>query len=757
MDGKKLITICQFGGEFEINKDGTLSYHGGEAHAIDIDQETRIEDFKSEIAEMLNSSSELVSIKYFLPGNTKTLITISSDKDLKRMISFNGDSSTVDVYVTAGEIVAHDLSNMPASRSSRTTLSEANIPIDAAPRDMQDDNAGDIQNDGIVDASIDIPVESEPSNLSIVPPVVKHLHVPSSWENAITGVSQRFPNVHEFREALRKYAFAHTFAFKFKKNDSHRVTVKCKTDSCPWRIHASRLSTTQLFCIKKMTPTHTCEGGVVTSGSHATTNWVAGIVKEKLQDSPNYKPKDIVNDIKQEFGVELNYYQAWRGKEIAREQLRGSCKEAYSQLPILCEKIIETNPGSFAIFSTKDDSSFHRLFISFHASLYGFQKGCRPLLFLNSLPLNSKYRETLLVATAVDGNDGVFPVAFAVVDEETADNWRWFLVELKSAISTSRRITFVADMEKGLRESISEVFETAYHGYCLRCLSENFRKDLPLHFSHEVKRLLLADFYAAAYAPKLEEFQRCAESIKGISPEAFNWIVNSKLNNWANVYFEGARYNHMASNFGEFFYSWVSEAHELPITQMVHMIQGKIKELIHTCTVNSNLWLTRLTPSMEEKLQKDILKAHSLGPQVLLSPGTDSIFDVRSDSIEKVDIKNQICSCKMWQVTGLPCIHAIAVINCIDGNAYDYCSDYLTTNNYRLTYSESISPISDVDKPMQKEPSMATVVVTPPPSRRPPGRPKINRNVSQGLDKRKLQCSKCKGLGHNKLTCKEVV
>lgn len=116
MDEKKLITICQFGGEFEINKDGTLSYNGGEAHAIDIDQETRIEDFKSEIAEMLNSSSELVSIKYFLPGNTRTLITISSDKDLKRMISFNGDSSTVDVYVTAGEIVAHDLSNMPASR-----------------------------------------------------------------------------------------------------------------------------------------------------------------------------------------------------------------------------------------------------------------------------------------------------------------------------------------------------------------------------------------------------------------------------------------------------------------------------------------------------------------------------------------------------------------------------------------------------------------------------------------------------------------
>ena len=50
------------------------------------------------------------------------------------------------------------------------------------------------------------------------------------WQNTITGVGQRFSGVHEFRETLRKYAIAHQFAFRYKKNDNLRVTVKCKSE-----------------------------------------------------------------------------------------------------------------------------------------------------------------------------------------------------------------------------------------------------------------------------------------------------------------------------------------------------------------------------------------------------------------------------------------------------------------------------------------------------------------------------------------------
>ncbi|XP_065852579.1 uncharacterized protein [Euphorbia lathyris] len=755
MEGTKLIAICQLGGEFQTNKDGSLTYRGGDAHAIDIDDQIKFNDFKTEVAEMFNCSVSSISLKYFLPGHRKTLITISNDKDLKRMIKFHSDSVTTDIYVILEDVVLPDVSNLPASRSSRTTLSEAVPPVDA-PLTVVDDTmqlAGplDIVVDTIDDAQIDQPLDISPPLPLVDSSDDRHAKGAQQWQNAITGVGQRFCSVHEFREALRKYAIAHQFAFRYKKNDSHRVTVKCKAEGCPWRIHASRLSTTQLICIKKMNSTHTCEGSAVTTGHQATRSWVAGIIKEKLRINPNYKPKDIVNDIKDEYGIQLNYFQAWRGKEIAKEQLQGSYKEAYNQLPLFCEKITETNPGSFATFTTKEDSSFHRLFVSFHASLYGFLQGCRPLIFLDSIPLKSKYQGTLLAATAADGDDGVFPVAFAVVDTESDDNWHWFLLQLKAALSTSCPLTFVADRQKGLKESIDEIFKGSYHCYCLRYLTEQLVRDLKGQFSHEVKRLMVEDFYSAAYAARPEIFQRCIDSIKTISPEAYNWIIQSEPQNWANAFVQGARYNHMTSNFGEMFYSWASDAHELPITQMVDSIRGKIMELIYSQRAESDLWMTRLTPSMDEKLEKESLKARSL--QVLLSAG--STFEVRGESVEVVDIDRWDCSCKGWQLTGLPCCHAIAVIGCIGRNPYEFCSRYFTIESYRLTYSESVHPIPDVDWPVQKDTSQVTVTVTPPPTRRPPGRPTTKRCGPQDVVKRQLQCSRCKGLGHNKSTCKE--
>ncbi|XP_059648371.1 uncharacterized protein LOC132294505 [Cornus florida] len=769
MAGKKVIVICQSGGEFETDNEGTLLYRGGDAHAMEIDDQMKFNDFKSEVAEMFNWSLSTMSIKYFLPGNKKTLITVSNDKDLKRMIKFHGDSSTTDIYVMMEEVVAPDVSDMPASRSSRTTLSEADVPIDAS-LSVIDDVVDDPTQPGLLlDASFDVVVDTSDADAHVdipieMPPVLtyigshdeKHIKAAQQWQNNITGVGQRFNSVHEFREALRKYAIAHQFAFRYKKNDSHRVTVKCKAEGCPWRIHASRLSTTQLICIKKMNGTHTCEGAAVTTGYQATRSWVASIIKEKLKVFPNYKPKDIVNDIKQEYGIQLNYFQAWRGKEIAKEQLQGSYKEAYSQLPFFCEKIMETNPGSHATFTTKEDSSFHRLFVSFHASLYGFQQGCRPLLFLDSIPLKSKYQGTLLAATAADGDDGVFPVAFAVVDAETDDNWRWFLQQLKSAFPTLHGITIVADREKGLKESIADIFQNdgIFHGYCIRYLSEQLIRDLKGQFSHEVKRFMVEDFYAAAYASKPESFQRCVESIKGISLEAYNWVMQSEPVQWANAFFQGARYNHMTSNFGELFYSWASDAHELPITQMVDAIRCKIMELIYTRRADSNQWLTRLTPSMEEKLEKESIEVRSL--QVLLSAGQR--FEVRSDTVvEVVDLDHSACSCKEWQLTGLPCCHTLAVLGCLGRDPYDYCSRYLTTDSYRLTYSESVHPIPSVDRPLQKDSSQVAITVTPPPTRRPPGRPTTKRYGSQEVVKRQLQCSRCKGTGHNKSTCKEFL
>lgn len=918
----KLILICQSGGKFVTNDEGSLSYTGGEAHAVNINHETFFDDLKLKLAEMWNLEYQSLSIKYFLPGNRKTLITLSTDKDLKRMIGFHGDSVTADVFVMGREGFDSHALNIHACRESGIKLAEtvnhiavsmtpavAPQPFAIAPVSLGVMPSGAFPIDPVtvvtdvaspdttttvahaavtvspvapatfpvstvadsltaVDATAQslngisttanpfaaFTITSDPSAAAPTPtvpvviaaidatahgsvilditstpadtvkkrrrtaswkfgangptivsvtddvggkkrtasrkknsrsqntvPVADNVEqqqengpwkddfngssslvtsddVPleklvASWKDGITGVGQEFKSVYEFREALQKYAIAHRFVYRLKKNDTNRASGRCVAEGCSWRIHASWVPAAQSFRIKKMTKSHTC-GGQSWKSAHPTKNWLVSIIKDRLQDTPHHKPKDIAKCIFQDFGIELNYTQVWRGIEDAREQLQGSYKEAYNLLPWFCEKLVETNPGSVAKLLINDDKRFERLFVSFHASLHGFQNGCRPLLFLDATSLKSKYQEILLIATAVDGNEGFFPVAFAIVDVETDDNWLWFLEQLKSAISTLQPMTFVSDREKGLKKSVLEVFENAHHGYSIYYLMENFKKNLKGPFHGDGRGSLPINFLAATHAIRLDGFKKSTEQIKRVSSKAYNWVMQIEPECWATVSFEGEHYNQITVDVIHAYINLIEEVRELPIIQKIEALICMIMESINTCQTDSSTWSSQLTPSKEEKLQDEIIKARSL--KVLFS--TDTLFEVHDDSINVVNIDSWDCSCLQWKATGLPCCHAIAIFNCTGRSVYDYCSRYFTLNSFRLTYSESINPLPSIIKSLDnEEAALHTLNVLPPCTLRPLSQQKRKRVKTEEVMRRAVSCTRCKLAGHNKATCKATL
>lgn len=99
MGKEKLILICQSGGEFMTNDDGSLSYVGGEANAVEISCETQFDDLKLKLSEMSDMEYGSLSLKYFLPQNRRTLISLSNDRDLKRMYDFHVSSVTADIFI----------------------------------------------------------------------------------------------------------------------------------------------------------------------------------------------------------------------------------------------------------------------------------------------------------------------------------------------------------------------------------------------------------------------------------------------------------------------------------------------------------------------------------------------------------------------------------------------------------------------------------------------------------------------------------
>jgi len=558
-------------------------------------------------------------------------------------------------------------------------------------------------------------------------------------------VGQEFDNVKEFRGQLCKYSIGKGFVYKFVKNESTRVTVKCNEENCPWRIHASESSRKQKFVIKKMNNVHTCGGNGKDGQRRATRQWLTSIIKEKLQASQPCKPKEIVRELYEDYGVSLTYSQVWRGREDAQKELYSMLKETYSQLPWLCERILETNPGSVALLSASIDSKVRRFFVSFHASLHGFEKGCRPLIFLDRVPLKANTECKLLAAAAVDGDDAIFPLAFAAVEDETYDTWLWFLSQLRYAVGASRAMTFISNRQKGLDEAVPQVFEDSHHSYCLRHLIEDFKLELKKGpWSQQVKDAMVDDFIRAAQACTIEDFNVSIESIKNVSTDVAEWVLASKPENWSDAIFRGSRYDHF-SNIVDSFTNWIPVKSEASVVQMVEAIRKRLMEMIQMRREASSGWLSMLTPSMEQKLEREMSKARKLN--VLCS--SETVFEVRGNTIFVVNLGSWECTCRRWQISGLPCLHAIAVFNRINRSVYDFCSKYFRTDCYHSAYSESIHPIPDVENIDFN----IGANLYPPPARRPPGRPRRKRfNPNKTVTVVRL-CSRCKAQGHNKATC----
>ncbi|XP_058102750.1 uncharacterized protein LOC131246538 [Magnolia sinica] len=763
----KTVAVCHVGGEFVTNNDGSMSYSGGEAYAIPVVPNMTFDEFKSVITEMCNRDASPLFIKYFLPSNRQTPITVSNDKHMQCMIDFHEDSATIDVFVLDGEAIAQNTdktdnnrANRATSRTSRPTSrtkkrAAATDSITQTPTTVDNDKKGrrttvtdPVASNAIMAASASGDSISGRTRCRItvsaitvtdlITPIASIAAVgndkrPAQYSlpgNTIFDVGQEFNSVTDFRDALRKYAIVKGYALEKIKSSKSRVTAKCRAEGCPWRVHASRLPAMQRFKIKTINNVHTCGGGVgKDSGKdghpNATRHWVASIIKDKLRDKPRYRPKEIVNDIYREYGVNLTYHQARGGKKVAQEQLQDS--RSYSQLPWFCNRIKETNPGSLVTLTTTDKSRFHRLFILFHASRHGFENGCRPLILLDGTSLREKCQGTLLAAVSVDGDNAIFPIAFAIVDFESYDNWMWFLTELKSAVSTNRTITFVSDRHNGLEEAVPQVFEGSYHAYSLHHLTEDFKLVLK-GSSQQVKDALADEIKRAAYSCSITDFNACIGNIRNFSHDVASWVLESKPEHWSNAFFKGLRYDHLSSNVAELFYGWISEERELSIIQMIDMIRCKMMEMIYARREASRTWSTILTPSMEQRLELEIYNSNSLS--VLFSSG--SMFEVRDDSVHIVDIETWDCTCQRWKMTGLPCVHAAAVFDRTGRNTYDYCSRYLMVSCYRSTYSESIHPIPDIGNPASED-SNTEMIIYPPRSqhprrmrrlRRPPGRPK---------------------------------
>ncbi|XP_004309311.1 PREDICTED: uncharacterized protein LOC101313268 [Fragaria vesca subsp. vesca] len=301
--------------------------------------------------------------------------------------------------------------------------------------------------------------------------------------------------------------------------------------------------------------------------------------------------------------MEVSYRTAWYGKERARESVLGGDADSYAQLVWFGQKAVESNPGStIKIEYEPETHRFERMFVCYDAWMKGFQF-CRPILFIDATFITNKYKGQLIGASAKDANQGLYPVAYAIVDSETESNWRFFLQCVSEVFSRypMRQVTFISDRNPGLLSAYPHVFPNNPHGFCFRHLVENLSKKYPSQSPlHKSVPYL---FMCCAYSRTPDSYETNLAKLKeegGSIVEDF--LKDLPKESWCLAFFYGERFGEMTNNLAETFNNWVVDLKSLPIYDLNEGIRTKSMERIAERKEGSKEWVTVLCPNMEKKL-----------------------------------------------------------------------------------------------------------------------------------------------------------
>ena len=122
-----------------------------------------------------------------------------------------------------------------------------------------------------------------------------------------------------------------------------------------------------------------------------------------------------------------------------------------------------------------------------------------------------------------------------------------------------------------------------------------------------------------------------------------------------------------------------------------------------------------------------------------------------------VDFDSHECTCKKWQLSGLPCGHVCAVSRAegLTNNSKWAIEEFLKTK-LKETYEEKVYPLRDISE--WSSPDNVQEVKPPVMSKRQSGRPKNKDRIpSQGEGPKKRNCGRCGNPGHNRRSCTEPV
>nr|GEW01789.1 hypothetical protein [Tanacetum cinerariifolium] len=147
----------------------------------------------------------------------------------------------------------------------------------------------------------------------------------------------------------------------------------------------------------------------------------------------SYIPIKAVQDqLQRDLKVQISMSKACKSKAKAKREIRGDHVLQYSMLRDYVVKLQSTNPNTTVKITVErnTDSSlptrvFQRIYVCFEALKLGFRACRRDLLGLDGAFMKGPFLGQVLAAVGLDSNNGIHPLAYALVKAKTPPSEEW--------------------------------------------------------------------------------------------------------------------------------------------------------------------------------------------------------------------------------------------------------------------------------------------------------------------------------------------
>ncbi|XP_013633248.1 PREDICTED: uncharacterized protein LOC106338932 [Brassica oleracea var. oleracea] len=427
---------------------------------------------------------------------------------------------------------------------------------------------------------------------------------------------QAFESLEAFKKAMVDYVLKHRWNIKYVRWEKDKSELKCASEAeegeeqCMWKIYCSYEEPLQKWLVKVLMKEHTC----MRSGrsSLLTQEVIAGLFVDDIRENPKLKPKQILEEIQKRWELTATIDQCRNARKRAIEIIKAGLTNTWTS-------------------------------------------HCRPIFGLDGCFLKCTTKGQLLAAVGRDANNQMFPIAWAVVDVENEPNWRWFIEKLQTDLhlQDGNGFTVISDRQKGLLNAVEDLLPRVEHRMCARHIYGNLKKVHPNRA--DMKGL----FWKVAKSYNTAQYNKRVDHVKAYDMDVYNSMMMKNPKNCSLAYFSStSSCDDVSNNISESFNHAIDPARYMPFVEMLETIRRKAMLRIEARKLISMKHKGKFSIKAVERVELEQTKIRLCN---IYHCGHE-IFEVKEKNFSyKVKMLEHSCTCRKWDMSGLPCRHALKV------------------------------------------------------------------------------------------------